>query len=189
MNRRKTCVLGSFVLGAMVLLPALAAGQDGPYYPVPSWDQTLRGTKRFVLVMPIEGHGFQSVLDRETGLVWQRVPTEPRAFDWLLARSFCRSESTGGRQGWRLPSIEELASLLDLSSATIGPGLPSGHPFDLREGAFHFWSASVYDFDATFAYAVAFVGEQADVFPGTRTFPKEFKLRVWCVRGGQGDHP
>jgi hypothetical protein len=189
MNRTLTSVLGSFVLGAIVFVPAPAAAQDGPYYPVPSWDQTLRGTKRFVLVLPIAGFGFQAVLDRETGLVWQRVPTEPRAFDWLSARSFCRFESTGGRQGWRLPSVGELSSLLDLSPATIGPGLPSGHPFDLREGSFHFWSASTDDLDATFAYAVAFVGEQADVFPGTRVFPKNFKLRIWCVRGGQGDHP
>ena len=189
MTRRLTSVLGSLVLGATVCIPAPAAGQDGPYYPVPSWDQTLRGTKRFVLVMPIEGHGFQAVLDRETGLVWQRVPNEARAFDWPLARSFCRTENTGGRQGWRLPSVEELSSLLDLSPATIGPGLPSGHPFDLREGAFHFWSASTDDMDATFAYAVAFVGEQVNVVPGVRVFPKDFKLRLWCVRGGQGERP
>ena len=64
-----------------------------------------------------------------------------------------------------------------------------GHPFDLREGSFHFWSASADDLDATFAYAVGFVSEQANVFPGTRVFPKNFKLRVWCVRGGQGEHP
>lgn len=187
MNRRKTCVLGSFVLGAMVLLPALAAGQDGPYYPVPSWDQTLRGTKRFVLVMPIAGEGSQAVMDRETGLVWQRVPHELRIFDWLAARTLCRFENTGGRQGWRLPSIEELSSLLDLS--TVGPGLPSGHPFDLRVDIFHFWSASANDADATAAYAVAFVGEQASSVPGARVFPKDFKLRAWCVRGGQGDRP
>jgi Protein of unknown function (DUF1566) len=171
-------------------VPAPAAAQDGPYYPVPSWDQTIRGSKRFVLVMPIEGHGFQAVLDRETGLVWQRVPNEPRAYEWLAARTLCRFENTGGRQGWRLPSIEELSSLLDLSSPTaVSPGLPTGHPFDLREGSPYFWSASVDDMNATFAYAVTFVGEQPSVVPGARVFPKEFKLRAWCVRGGQGDHP
>ena len=190
MNRTLTSVLGSFVLGAIVFIPAPAAGQEGPYYPVPSWDQTIRGNKRFVLVMPIAGFGFQAVLDRETGLVWQRVPNEPRAFEWLTARRLCRTENTGGRQGWRLPSIEELSSLLDLSSTTaVSLGLPTGHPFDLRDGSPYFWSASVDDFDAADAYAVTFVGEQSTVVPGARVFPTGFKLRAWCVRGGQGDHP
>src|SRR5829696_9506620 len=115
MIRRLTRVLGAFGFGAIVFAPALAAAQDGPYYPVPSWDQTLRGTKRFALVMPIDGLGAQAALDRETGLVWQRVPIEPRAFEWQVARNLCRTENTGARQGWRLPSVEELSSLLDLS--------------------------------------------------------------------------
>jgi uncharacterized protein DUF1566 len=188
MNRRLRCVLGFFLLGAIVSVPAPAAGQGGPYYPMPSWDQTLRGTKRFVLVMPIEGHGFQAVLDRETGLVWQRVPVEPPAFDWLTARSFCRTEYTGGRQGWRLPSVEELSSLLDVTTASTA-GLPAGHPFDLREGSRPFWSASVSDAEALQAYVVTFVGEQGNVLPGVRVYPKDYLLRAWCVRGGQGDHP
>jgi hypothetical protein len=189
MNLRLACVVASFVVGATVLVPARASGQDGPYYPVPSWAQTLRATKRFALVMPVDGHGLQAVLDRETGLVWQRVPAEPRAFEWHEARQFCRTENTGWRQGWRLPSVEELSSLLDLSPAPVGPGLPGGHPFDLHESTPVFWSASVDDSDATFGYAVVFVGEQPDTVPGVRVFPKNFRLRAWCVRGGQGDHP
>jgi hypothetical protein len=188
MNRRLTRVLGASVLGAVVVAPTLAAAQDGPYYPVPSWDQTLRATKRFALVMPIDGLGAQAVLDRETGLVWQRVPAEPRAFEWQVARKDCRTENTGARQGWRLPSVEELSSLLDLSPASA-PGLPTGHPFDLRATTPVFWSASVDDFDASHAYAVVFVGEDPTTVPGVRVFPKDYKLRLWCVRGGQGDHP
>jgi hypothetical protein len=189
MNLRLACVLGSFVFGATVLGPALAAGQDGPYYPVPSWDQTLRAAKRFVPVMPIDGLGPQAILDRETGLVWQRVPAEPRAFEWPVARFLCRTENTGGRQGWRLPSVEELSSLLDLLPGPAAPGLPSGHPFDLRATTPIFWSASVHDIDPSQAYAVMFVGEDPTTVPGVRVFPKNFKLRAWCVRGGQGDHP
>jgi hypothetical protein len=188
-NRKLASALGSCVLGAIVFVPALAAAQEGPYYPLPSWDQTLRASKRFVLVMPIEGHGLQAVLDRETGLVWQRVPTEPRAFEWQLARRLCRTENTGGRQGWRLPSVEELSSLLDLVPASTAPGLPSGHPFDLRDSSPVFWSASVDDLDAIHAYGVTFVGEDATTVPGVRVFPKDYHLRAWCVRGGQGEHP
>ena len=189
MHTRLARIAGACVVGASVLVPTLARGQEGPYYPLPSWDQTLRATKRFVSVMPVDGHGPQAVLDRETGLVWQKVPIEPRAFDWHVARRLCRSENTGGRQGWRLPSVEELSSLIDLSPPPIGPGLPSGHPFDLRGTTPVFWSASVDDADATSGYAVVFVGEQPDLVPGVRVFPKNFFLRAWCVRGGQGDHP
>ena len=47
--------------------------------------------------------------------------------------------------GWRLPTINELASLFD-PAATAAPGLPSGHPFtglglDPVEGD-SFWSAT-----------------------------------------------
>ena len=187
MNHRLAWVLGSFVLGAIVFVPEPAAGQQSPYYSLPSWNQTLRAAKRFVLAMPIDGFGLQAVLDLETGLVWQRTPHEPRAFEWLDARRLCRTENTGGRQGWRLPSVDELSSLLDLASSD--PGLPSGHPFDLRETTPVFWSASVDDFDASQAYAVMFVGETPTTVPGVRVFPKNFKLRAWCVRGGPGEHP
>jgi hypothetical protein len=189
MKHRLAWVLGSFVFGAIAFVPEPAAAQHGPYYPLPSWDQTLPATRRFVLVMPIDGFGPQAVLDRETGLVWQRTPNEPRAFEWHEARRLCRTENTGGRQGWRLPSVEELSSLLDLTPTSSDPGLPSGHPFGLRETTPVFWSASVDDFDANHAYAVNFVGEQLNVVPGVRVFPKNFKLRAWCVRGGQGEHP
>jgi hypothetical protein len=189
MNRRLSYTLGSFVLGAILFIPEPSAAQQSPYYPLPSWNQTLSGKARFVLVMPIDDFGRQAVLDRETGLVWQRTPAEARAFEFLEARRLCRTENTGGRQGWRLPSVEELSSLLDLSPASSDPGLPGGHPFDLREITPVFWSASVDDYDAVgHAYAVTFVGEQPDTVPGVRVFPKNFHLRAWCVRGGQSDH-
>jgi hypothetical protein len=37
--------------------------------------------------------------------------------------------------------------------------------------------------------AIVFVFESPALVPGVRVFPKDFKLRLWCVRGGQGDHP
>lgn len=178
-----------FIAGAIVSIPASATAQPPLYYPVPAWDQLLTARARFVLVLPVQTFGPQAVLDRETGLVWQRVPAEPRIFEWANARNFCRTENTGGRMGWRLPTVEELSSLLDLSPGPSDPGLPPGHPFDLRNASPFFWSSSVDDFDPTRAYAVTVIGETAELVPGVRVFPKDFRLRVWCVRGGQGDHP
>ena len=66
------------------------------------------------------------VLDKETGLIWARQPGELAYFyDSMLV---CRNDTElGGRKGWRLPSVEELSSLLDMSQDS--PALPTGHPF------------------------------------------------------------
>ncbi|HKA41023.1 MAG TPA: DUF1566 domain-containing protein [Burkholderiales bacterium] len=58
----------------------------------------------------------EAVLDRETGLVWQRSPVGHGR--WNVASSQCLLAKTGGRVGWRLPTVNELASLLDPSVTT-----------------------------------------------------------------------
>ena len=65
------------------------------------------------------------VLDRETGLVWQRTVSAV-SVDWFTAISYCYTTTAGGRKGWRLPAVEELASLVD--STQTNPSLPVGHP-------------------------------------------------------------
>ena len=53
------------------------------------------------------------VLDKETGLIWARdanLPGEKK--HWLDALNYCRALTLGNRKGWRLPTVEELASLL-----------------------------------------------------------------------------
>ena len=54
----------------------------------------------------------EAVLDRETGLVWQRVPSMAGTTYQSPVRG-CAHANTGGRYGWRMPTVEELASLLD----------------------------------------------------------------------------
>ena len=69
------------------------------------------------------------VLDKETGLIWARdadvLEGDQEAADAVLD---CRSLDLGDRMGWRIPSIEELSSLIDTSQAS--PALPAGHPFE-----------------------------------------------------------
>jgi Protein of unknown function (DUF1566) len=193
MNRRLTCTLGSSVLAVIVFgEPAAAQPAAAPpalYYPVPSWAQTLTAKMRFDLVMPVDGFGPQAVLDRETGLVWQKTPVDASAFEWEQARAFCLTENTGGRMGWRLPTIEELSSLVDLSTAPPSPALPAGHPFNLGAAFPAFWSSTVTDSDATLAYLVVLVGENPGLLPGLRVAVKTpTKIRLWCVRGGSVGH-
>jgi hypothetical protein len=91
----------------------------------PAWSQTLPAGQRFVLVM-----GGAAVLDKETGLVWEKSPSS-RDSTWLDAQLHCNVNSAGGRFGWRLPVIQELASLIDPSVPEPGPTLPPGHPFTI----------------------------------------------------------
>lgn len=111
---------------ACALVAGAASAQsvvNGPYYSTPSWDQTMPASTRFVVLANFNS---QAVLDRETGLVWQRAVNDPQ-YD-SVAGQLCHQATTGGRYGWRLPSIAEASSLFDPAVTTI-PSLPTGHPF------------------------------------------------------------
>jgi len=96
---------------------------NGPYYATPSWDQTLPAATRFVVLANFAN---EAALDRETGLVWQRSAFDVSAL--VYAERECHNARTGGKFGWRLPTIAELGSLFDPSN-TEAPYLPTGHPF------------------------------------------------------------
>lgn len=76
---------------------------------------------RFVVLANFDN---SAVLDRETGLIWQRTPSDTRIG---ANRDLCRGLAVGSREGWRLPTMSELRSLID--SSQISPSLPAGHPF------------------------------------------------------------
>jgi hypothetical protein len=121
------------------------------------------------------------VLDKETGLVWERSPvlTEPGR-DWFQANFDCMWKILGGRQGWRLPTIQELASLVDMSAPR--PRLPIGHPFNNIRG--FYWSSTTCSKDDTTALTGGFFCNACMGF----CRPKEsgYLYDVWCVRGGPG---
>ena len=117
------------------------------------------------------------MLDRETGLVWERTPinssTPPQ---WGQARVDCAQRTVGGRKGWRLPSVHELQSLLDPFDGAP-PAIPDGHPFSFIPAVV--WSATTSALASTDAWVV---------FPlnaHVTTNAKTASTLVWCVRGGQ----
>jgi hypothetical protein len=179
-------LLATILFGAT---PALAASAAGPYYANPSWDQTLPASTRFIVLTNMNS---EAVLDRETGLVWEQSPTNfiplyiappgtpPNTIThWYYAGIACADLTKGGRDGWRLPTIQELKSLVD---RTQTPVLPSGHPFsDVQSGVY--WSATSWATSTSYAYDVDFSdGSSHWESKGT---PHYF----WCVRGGQGSDP
>ena len=171
-------VLALWVIGMALAVsaPALAATSAiGPYYPTPSWDQTLPAATRFIVLTNMNS---DAVLDRETGLVWELLPSTS-TFVWRNAFFHCVLLNKGGRKGWRLPTIQDLASLIDPTA--VNPALPSGHPFTVASS--FYWSATAFVDDATFAYDVNFGTGGVD---GHNKHGEDY---AWCVRGGPGVDP
>ena len=144
----------------------------------PSWDQGLPAAERFVLVLPTAATpAGEAVLDKYTGLVWEQSPG-PSSSTWPAALAQCITLTVGDQRGWRLPSVHELATLLDPTNPTGNPDLPVGAPFSNVESAAH-WSATTFAFDPTEAWIVGFGAGNVDNVDKTT-----FSLDVWCVRGG-----
>ena len=77
---------------------------------------------RFTLIL-----GDAAVLDQDTRLQWDRAPA-PAANHYPDALAACATKTLGGQSGWRLPTLDELQTLLD-DHITSGPHIPAGHPF------------------------------------------------------------
>ena len=148
---------------AFVGFAALALADPGT-----TWDDKINGHHRFKVLREFGG---AAVLDKETGRVWEQSPST-ELFPWTVsvycplpgatapdALSHCYQLEVGGRKGWRVPSIEELASLVDTSQGSpTTPALPAGHPFNVLPTPH--WSATTNASDASRAWAVGFATRQ-----------------------------
>jgi len=117
----------------------------------------------------------QAVRDNETGLVWERSP-DPAGQTWEEAFNHCAARLVGGRRGWHLPMLEQLAGLMDPS--ITDPSLPMGHPFvNVDVAAYHTATTAVGNpMNAYYVHTSAgTVNERG----------KDLQSVVWCVRGGQ----
>ena len=156
----------------------------GPYYATPSWDQTiacaLGNCPRFVVLSNMNN---EAVLDRETGLVWERAPNPTLKTTVVGAFGTCLQTGTGGRFGWRLPTAPEFGSLLetkDLGFIKVGQ-LPAGHPFTVGATSTVFWSSTRPLLGASddFGEEVEFDSNGPVIINPQQ---KDSTNRVWCVR-------
>ncbi len=93
-------------LAAVVVLTTVATAH------AQTWAIQINNPNRFRILTQF---GSQAVLDNETGLVWERSPSTTQ-YPWtgsLTGHIWCNTRSIGNRLGWRLPTIQELASLAD----------------------------------------------------------------------------
>ncbi len=165
--------------------------ESGPCAVPPTWSEVIPGDERFVpttFVDPAKDKP-SAFCDRETGLVWESVPSTD-TFVWgelegnSNAKRHCierieRIVGTNGQKGWRLPSIPELASLVDTTSTNCtidSKCIPDGSPFEIVQSA-GYWSASEVAGVPSNAWNVPFG------FGSVFTSLKGLPLRAWCVRG------
>jgi hypothetical protein len=174
----------SFIASAMFLSGIISAGDlklaatPGPAMKTlnqipPKWSQKLPASKRFELVMDAA-----AVLDKETGLVWEQSPKKTTK-DWYNACAHCCNNEVANRKGWRLPTVRELASLVDNDNSSLT--LPTDHPFSTVYSSFY-WSSTP-NLSATHA-ACAWLVSFANGYVGFCS--KRRPSYVWCVRGGYG---
>jgi uncharacterized protein DUF1566 len=177
----------------MLAAPILAGDLNPPSAPTStmktldeisgSWHRILPVADRFKLVMPTTANpAGEAVLDKETGLVWEKSPDTTLQV-WMDALSSCLNATVGGRMGWRLPTVEELASLRALHGSSY-PLLPTGHPFiNVQSTQFpYYWAASSF---AAFGSGQWVVGFGSGI-PVTVDKGGTGTNYVWCVRGGRG---
>ena len=157
-KRRNSFILrllaAGFLAGA-ALTASLAQADSGvgPYFPEPRWDRKLPASFRFLVLTDWNN---EAVLDKETGLVWQRTPSgSPMG----IGPDFCAGQTTGNRRGWRLPPLHELNSLFDPSAYSLvrrtrPPGGPSFYNFQPAS----FWSATLDALNPNAAWMVDFNG-------------------------------
>ena len=124
-------------------------------------------------------NGDGTVSDNLTGLMWTQNGNLRGSGDWTNAINWCENLVTNGYSDWRLPNINELATLVNYSQANVALWLTSSTPFGAVIGGFY-WSSSTCAPHNTISawdvyFATGYVGHNA----------KTNSFFVWPVRAGR----
>jgi hypothetical protein len=119
-----------------------------------------------------------TVTDKDTGLMWQKQD-DGRQYNWHQAKgTVCRALKTGKYSDWRLPSKDELATIVDKSAPQSGPAIKTSFfPGTMKAG---YWSSTTDAVKPDFAWLVDFA--KGHIIPAV---DKRNHWHVRCVRGGQ----
>lgn len=88
-----------------------------------------------------------TITDTKTCLIWQAEHVGP--MPWQEAMHYAEILDLCGSRWWRLPTIEELFTLVDFTRTNPASAFPGAVPYD-------FWSLTLYDFDKFAAWHVNF---------------------------------
>ena len=173
-----------------VVIPCTGTGQDGAYqtgslpalaptggmtgaYNTPAWTGV-----RFT------DNGDGTVTDNLTGLIWLRNANCFGVEPWAtalsdannLAHGDCNLSDGSSAGQWRLPNVNELHSLIDLTQSNLA--LPANHPFTGVQSSFYWTRTSNADCSSS-AWGVGLYDGGVSLAGKTSTY------YMWPVRGGQ----
>lgn len=172
-------VLSVAISGLAATRTSAQTVSNGPYYATPSWDQqipcdTPANCARFIV---LANWNDEAVLDRETGLVWQRDPSSVTVPWSLSVDAVCAIAITGGRAGWRLPTLPELSTLTNgLYYMAAGAPFPPD-----ATGTYWTTTSSVSNPMTAAMWGILTPGGSGSVVSGSTA--KSTPFRAWCVRG------
>ena len=133
-------------------------------------------------------NGNGTVTDTSTGLIWQQDTARDEqgnydVMDWEEALAYCEALVLGGHTDWRLPTIKELGSLVDLSR--YDPAINTVYFPDTKSSYYRSSTTDVEHFSPNdarrkYAWIVSF-SNGSDVSDVRKSDP----FYVRAVRGGQ----
>jgi hypothetical protein len=138
-------------------------------------------------------NGNGTVSDQNTGLMWTAstadvnndgVIDDRDQMDWQEALAWCENLVRAGHDDWRLPTIKELATIVDVN--TYNPAIETGYFPDTLSA--HYWSSTsgsqlpgcAWSVDFTYGDSTYF-GESGELFE----YSKSSAYYVRAVRGGE----
>jgi len=153
-------------------------------YPVPDTGQTTCYNHNASITCPQQGEAFYGqdaqfgpnrqfytdlgngiVRDNVTGLEWQQA-TAPSTYTWQQAIDYCNNLSLGSYDDWRLPTIKELATLID--SSQYSPSINSRYfPGTV---ASEYWSSTSVATTTDIEWVMIFSSGQVVTRDKTKTF-------------------
>ncbi len=176
--RRKDAWVFMVLIGVVLAWPVASAGA----WPVPDTGQTqiyATGDDGYYSINPhiYTDNSDGTVTDNGTTLMWEQQDDD-KTRTWADANSYCEALTLAGYTDWRLPTVLELAILVDRSKSnpavvdkTIFPGANTNNPY---------WSSSINTNLSYPAHAFHVKFNDGYVDYGDKTVGEY----VRCVRGG-----
>ncbi len=120
-------------------------------------------------------NGNGTVTDTSTGFMWEQS-LEISRIKWDDARKYASELTIGGHVDWRLPTIDELLTLIDRRYIDQAISQEASGIFVGVQSSYY-WSSTTYVVNTSGAWGVAFYNGGVDYYDKSSAF------YVWCVRG------
>lgn len=174
--RRIFLLISSILLGAafLVLCPRFISAVNKQTQEVNCLLQgssTLHNGK----VQRFSDNGDGTVSDACTGLTWEKT-TSGDNLTWDQGNTHCSNLTLANQTGWRMPGVQELASIIDYASPNLAANPVFVFANDVAPYALYVWTSTEDVNDTTKAWEIEFT------HAATNPLVKTSEIQVRCVR-------